>query len=354
MTNKNEKKNRSQVQARLMSMTADRWARRIAEGQLPPEEARAFYQWIAADPAHEQRFHAAKAMQRELTQIERTREYAGWIRPSLRERLIGSSREMLRSLSFQNLMRPGWTLAGFATMAVACIATVLVLHSPLEPPTIEVEPIKTEIAEVRAITLPDGSLVTLGAASQIDVAFTETERRLTLKEGEAFFEVESDEDRPFVVAAGNTLVRVLGTKFDVSLGTDAIDVAVSEGRVEVIRPDAQGEIIDEDDIKHVLIAGQKVSSPNRGQVRPVSPVETEDVASWRRGELQWADTALKDIVADLNRYSEHQIILGAPHLGELEYTLGVQADEIDEAVSLIAVSLDLKVIDRANGDRILR
>ena len=335
------------------AMTADAWARRLANGPLSPDEARAFNQWMAADPEHEARFQAAKALVRELKHVAASDAYADWIKPEERQESVLARFSAFLARPFA--AGPRWALAGLPVAAALALAVFVSLPRdasvPILPPA---ETVATEIAEVRTVDLPDGSRVTIGAASSIDVAYADNERRVTLSAGEAFFEVEKDEARPFIVAAGNTLVRVLGTKFDVSLGTDAIDVAVSEGRVEVIRTEPGVQRFDEDDIKHVLIAGQKVTAPKRGQVRPVSQIDAGDVASWRRGELQWADTPIRDIIADLNRYSPNAVILEARGAGDLEYTLAVQADEVDEAVALIAASLDLNVIERANGDRILR
>lgn len=331
-------------------MEADRWARRCAEGPLTPEEAKAFNAWIMTNPDNEQRFQAAKQFARELNHVSETPELDEWMRPSLYERIAGAANAALGAISaFKPI--PRWTVVGGPVLAAAAIAVFL----SIQPQTPELAPpVRTEIAEVREVDLPDGSRVTIGAASSVSIAFNERERRVILSAGEAYFDVEEDADRPFIVVADNTLVRVLGTKFDVSLGTDAIDVAVSEGRVEVIRPEESTGKISDRDIKHVLIAGQQVTAKKRGAVQPVKPIQVEDVAAWRRGDLQWADTPIRDIIADLNRYSEEKVILEARDVASLEYTLAVQADEIDEAVSLIAASLQLDVIERSNGDRVLR
>ena len=74
----------------------------------------------------------------------------------------------------------------------------------------------TRTAEVREVTLHDESVVTLGALSAIESGFSAKLRgKVELLSGEAFFAVEKDENRPFVVHVGDAEVRVLGTKFDV-------------------------------------------------------------------------------------------------------------------------------------------
>ena len=339
---------------------ADRWSIRLADGPLSADEARAFNQWMAADATHESAFRSAQALRHEMAHLPMLDRYDDWMRPSLYERVVGGFARFRARLA---RTRPFQRRAAFAGSAVAAAGVALVMAAanlvaisptPSAPVIAAEPPVQTGIAEVRDVALPDGSVVTIGAASSIRVAFSDEERRIVLSAGEAFFDVVKDAERPFLVVAENTIVRVLGTKFDVSLATDGVDVAVSEGRVEVIRPEAPREAIREQDVKHVLLAGQKVTTPHRGRVEPVQTIDAEDVAAWRRGELVWTDTPLKDIIADLNRYSEGGIALRAGGVADLDYTLSVQADDVSRAVRLIAASLDLDVVEAPGGEIVLR
>ena len=325
-------------------IAAATWAQRISGGKLAPDEARAFNAWLLADPSHERYLRAAQAFDRELVHVAQTRAFARWMRPSPYERLASA------------IPRPGaraWLAVGAAAVA-AIAAVILVVRPLLEVPRPEVVTMATAVAEIRDEALEDGSVVTLGGASSIRVAFTQTERRVVLIRGEAFFDVTSGSQRPFIVQTPDTLVRVLGTAFDVSINSASIDVAVADGRVEIIRPPGDGQALSTEDVKHVLTAGQQVTAPNRGRVEPVRSIRVEDVGAWRRGELAWADTPIKDIVADLNRYDEGGVVLKAPDVADSRYTLSVQTDDIDTALSLIATSLQLTVSTRVDGTRVLR
>ena len=342
----------------------DQWILRLDAGPLSPEEARAFNAWLLENPEHEKAFEAGKEAYLRMDYARNDPRLEEWVRPSFRERVF----EVVDDLRRGDWRLPGPRIAvpalGATALAAAMVAVFLVLpgtDSPVAPgaPAAEtivaIEPdFVTETAEIREEILPDGSIVTLGAKSAIDVQFTEGVRRVVLTAGEAFFDVEKNPDRPFIVVADGTLVRVLGTKFDVSLGTDLVDVAVSEGRVEVIRPEGDMETITDRDVKHVLTAGQRVTAVKTGRVRPVETVDVEKVAAWRRGELIWLNTPVKDIIADLNRYSETRITLGNDAYGDIEYTFAFQAEETANAVDIIADSLGAEVIQHANGDLILR
>jgi transmembrane sensor len=91
----------------------------------------------------------------------------------------------------------------------------------------------TDIGERRSITLADGSTVDLNARSRLRVEFTENERRVSLLEGQALFQVSKDKNRPFIVRSGSATVRAVGTQFDVNRKASGTTVTVLEGRVAV-------------------------------------------------------------------------------------------------------------------------
>ena len=87
--------------------------------------------------------------------------------------------------------------------------------------------------ETKLVTLDDGSHVELDAKSAMTVRYSAGERRLTLLEGEAWFEVAPDPARPFVVEALGGTVTALGTAFDVALEKARAQVTVTQHRVSV-------------------------------------------------------------------------------------------------------------------------
>ena len=75
----------------------------------------------------------------------------------------------------------------------------------------------TRLGEIRRVPLADGSLVAINTKTALDVAMKPQSRHIVLKEGEAWFQVAKDPERPFVVAAGPVRVRALGTAFSVTI-----------------------------------------------------------------------------------------------------------------------------------------
>ncbi|WP_197065108.1 FecR family protein, partial [Delftia sp. ZNC0008] len=147
--------------------------------------------------------------------------------------------------------------------------------------------------------LPDGSSLLLDALSSAQVEYFATRRVVQLTQGAAFFEVERDEDRPFTVQAGGVRVTVLGTRFGVELATGAqgqerVTVQVESGRVRV-QSDADGGRFYE------LSAGQGLRM--EGTVATQTRGDAGQAASWRHGELVFADATLGEALARLSRYA---------------------------------------------------
>jgi len=92
------------------------------------------------------------------------------------------------------------------------------------------------------VTLPDTSKITLSPGSKIYYSYQKNDKREVKLDGEAYFSVTPDPDKPFFVYSGGLVTRVLGTTFTVSAFSDVAEVKVSvnSGRVEVY-PAAQSE-----------------------------------------------------------------------------------------------------------------
>jgi len=160
----------------------------------------------------------------------------------------------------------------------------------------------TGTAELRTIRLQDGSEVTLAPDSAVTVTFQAGERRVRLLQGEAFFAVTPDQQRPFRVAARSVQASVLGTSFDVRLEDAAVTVAVREGRVLVEATD------DTTNRSETLQAGQVVRVAGKGTVVRTTEEPTM-IAAWRQGQLYMTNRPLGDAVNEIRRYFAGTIIV---------------------------------------------
>jgi transmembrane sensor len=170
----------------------------------------------------------------------------------------------------------------------------------------------TPVGGVSALPLPDGSQVTLNTASEIRVAVTDSERRIVLEQGEAFFNVAKDPARPFVVRVGNRRVTVVGTQFAVRRDRDELRVLVTEGKV---RLESEGESPQ----RAVLLpAGAVARDGDMGvRVEQRTAQDLEEMLSWRSGFIVFQDVELAAAVHEFNRYLPRQMVIEDPAIASI-------------------------------------
>jgi transmembrane sensor len=197
-----------------------------------------------------------------------------------------------------------WALA--ATLLFACVGVGVVLWLRSD-----VETYSTNAGEQRSVTLRDGSVVELNVRSRVRVRFTKQEREVDLVAGQAQFQVQKDPARAFVVSSGATLVRAVGTEFDVYRRNADTMVSVLEGRVAVSKGNLVSPLV-------FLSAGEQVVVPESGVPTMQSGLsDPVAVRAWTQHRLVFRSTPLAEVVAEFNRYNVRQMVLRDPNLGGL-------------------------------------
>jgi transmembrane sensor len=145
----------------------------------------------------------------------------------------------------------------------------------------------------RDLTLTDGTRIALNSGSKISVRFDGSARHVQMSEAEASFDVAHDAARPFLIAAGDQQIRVVGTEFNVLRHGDSVTLTVRRGVVEV-RPKDGGEAIR-------LTAGYQMTHHDGDVLSQVRRVSADDAFAWRSHQLICRDRTLGEIADDLNR-----------------------------------------------------
>lgn len=147
------------------------------------------------------------------------------------------------------------------------------------------------------LVLPDKSKVLVNSNSKIKFpsSFGPESRNIYL-EGEAFFEVKKEADRPFRVYSGGLTTEVLGTKFNIRSGKQKTDVALLEGRVKVsISEKAEEQLI--------LIPGQLVAYyPKKPENLHNSTFDIENSFLWKDGIIRFDNESFKSIIQRLEKW----------------------------------------------------
>jgi len=221
--------------------------------------------------------------------------------------------------------------AGAALMVALSIGALAWLN-----PAYKTERFVTAMGERRAVVLDDGSELLLDSGSDVDVAWHLRSRSVDLRAGQAIFDVSSAVYRPFVVTAGSTSVRVLGTVFNVRrLENDNVRVTLARGRIEVSETTAQQASL-------VLVPGQQVDSI-RGHLMPVTQVDTHKAMAWKDDRIVFEKTPLDEAIALLRLYRKAPIRLSDPSLAGLTVTGVFDARNVDVLLDLLPSILPVSV-----------
>jgi transmembrane sensor len=205
---------------------------------------------------------------------------------------------------------------------------------------------RTAVGGLESVPMPDGSQITLNTNSEIRLLLTSTQRHVELQHGEAYFEVEKDPTRPFVVSAGDQRVVAVGTKFSVRRDADDLRVLVTEGKVR-IEPVEKGP-----GRAAEVEAGSVAESAGNGVlVRAKSPAELEQSLSWRTGYLVFRATSLADAVAEFNRYNVRQLVIDDAYVAGLRIEGSFRATSVDVFVRLLETGFAVDTEER--GERII-
>lgn len=190
-------------------------------------------------------------------------------------------------------------------------------------------------------TLSDGSTVILNSDTRLTVAkkFAKTSRKVELR-GEAFFQVEPDAGKPFIIDAGLGQVKVLGTSFQVKAypGTD-LEVYVESGRVELsaVSP------VRGDTTKIVLKAGErgmiKKGTHEIGKPAEIGP----DELFWANKKLIFQETKLSLVFDLLKKHYDADIEVRDAAILNCLLSATFTDEPIDQVMEVIAASFELKM-----------
>lgn len=168
-------------------------------------------------------------------------------------------------------------------------------------------------AQVKQITLKDGSTITLNANSRVTYSLTKNSRNIEL-EGMAHFEVAKNPNAPFVIKSGNNQVTVLGTGFDVrSYSNKPLQVSVNHGKVRVEKmANNSGTLLE----SAILTQGMRATeNPDlKTKKESIFLVETHvnlDAVNWRQGKLAFNNAPLTEVISAIEtRYNVKISVLG--------------------------------------------
>jgi ferric-dicitrate binding protein FerR (iron transport regulator) len=198
-----------------------------------------------------------------------------------------------------------------------------------------------------ALKLADGSLVWLNSGSSLRYPdrFINKERVVFLS-GEAYFEVESDEEKPFIVETPTISVVATGTKFNVLDYSDEqyAEVTLIEGEVDVNKPGS----IKNPEVLSNLDVNQHMWYDKGTGLTEVQIDETYKYISWKDGKLIFRNEPMGEVVRKIGQVFNVDIEIHDPKLKEYRYWATFQDESLEEILKLLSQSspIDYKELKR--------
>lgn len=303
-----------------MEDQACQWIARLRADDASAADHEQFALWLAANPAHGRAMDAMLAMWEDLEVLK--------YRPA--------------SQQPADVGRRRWLGSGLALAASLVLALLLAPQLGLGP---DIQEYQTRLGEQMAVTLADGSSVKLNTDTRLLVEYSDGERSLTLARGEAFFQVAHNPERPFLVTAGNTEVRALGTAFNILLTGEHSEITVTEGVVRVTElnaPDtrpAQSEL---------LYSDQRLTG-DRGGLSDAAQVNAGNLLAWRDGKLVAQEMPLGALVSELSRYHPNQIFIAEPDLTQITVSGVFQLEDLDSILLALEHTVGVRSVVLDDG-----
>lgn len=182
------------------------------------------------------------------------------------------------------------------------------------------------------LQLEDGTIVWLNSSSSLDYPeiFSKQERRVKLK-GEAYFEVSSDADRPFRIDVEGTTIEVLGTSFNINAYEKQVNTTLVEGKVKILKGGQERYLLPG---QEGMVVGNDID------------IEATDVVkstAWKRGEFYFDRNNLQDILAQLARWYNVEVINGESLTLNSSYTGSIsRASKLSDVLNVLAYATKKK------------
>jgi len=235
---------------------------------------------------------------------------------------------------------------GWNALAAACVLLIfsvsLLWKQPLAPIREEVQvkthEITTAYGQKKTVRMTDGSVIHLNAGSKLRYTddYNGTRREVVLQ-GEAFFDVAKNPEKPFIVHHAQLDIEVLGTSFNVR-GVDrkgTINVAVASGLVTVKTPTDTSRM----PVVHTVSPGQELTYDRTLRRTRVSRIDDMKLrTAWKDGVLVLRGHAFADVASMLERWYDVQVSFNRMAMQHCRFTGEFRNLPVNKVLDLLALS----------------
>jgi ferric-dicitrate binding protein FerR (iron transport regulator) len=244
-----------------------------------------------------------------------------------------------------------------AVILLIAIAASYIVYERMS--TTAKELIATGYGEMRTITLPDHSVVTLNAASSITYSkkWNADAPREVWVEGEAFFDVKHlntdtshiTPGQRFLVHSNGLTIEVLGTSFNVLNRHGKTKVGLVTGKIQV-GSDTDAAVAAP---ARVLLPGDYVEYTDNRLLLTRKIKQPEKIRHWTQVPLTFTDATLGEIIETLQDNYGYTVRVSEPSIKKLKIEGDINVANVEELLTVITTTLNVKINQQANKSLII-
>jgi ferric-dicitrate binding protein FerR (iron transport regulator) len=211
------------------------------------------------------------------------------------------------------------------------VTILLAIGLYLRPQKVELFEVIANKGEKASLTLTEGTIVAINSDSKITYPndYNRKERFLTLK-GEAYFDVQYNPEKPFVVECEDIKIKVLGTSFGIKAyeNENQISIVLNTGKIQLTTPKEMIEMAPDDRIVY--------NKTTQTAIR--EKVDANDYTGWRQNRLRFENESLEIIVKTISRMHNIDIVFENPHLMNMRFTGTIDNTNIKSVLDAIILT----------------
>lgn len=284
---------------------------KFLSGEATPDEAMALHEWLAV-PANKAHFSEMESVWNKAN-------------PSRQVKAIVKEEAWRKIRPARSLVWP---------IGIAASVLLVISYWLLEIRNVDaVQLTASTVDSTKNVSLPDNSIITLYHNTSIEYPeqFDKQSREVKLLSGEAFFNVEKDAQKPFVVHAAFADINVVGTEFNVIVKNDGVEVGVNEGMVLLTTATDS------------VYLGKGAAAFVRSQ-QPIRKARMdENTWAYATQKLVFKDTPMSEVINAVEKTYSCSISVSNDDVKNCTLTATFDKDSLDKIVLLISESLNLKL-----------
>ena len=311
------------------------------KGELDQQEARAIESWASESEENEKTLMSLAKVynlgQLARTYTEKEVEDA-WKKTCARFGVAPRARKPLkRQWVF-------WSMAVAIALLVA-VNLALVLNAPVAG-TDKAIILTSQQGKFVKYTLPDSTVVTMNHNSSLEfpLAFNGDERRVKLN-GEGYFDVARDEEKPFIVETGKEIqIKVLGTEFNLQSfsSDDIVQVSLISGSVEISRNGVA-------DFSYIMHPSERFTCNVSNWEMKVETLKGITGVEWMSNKLVFMDTTLKEVARQISNHFGVQVIIEEEGLNSIRFSGSFDNRDLGTVLSYMEQTCGIKTMITPDG-----